>query len=256
MIGIYFSGTGNTKYCVEKFLEAYDADAKAFSIEEDCALHDIETHEEIVIGYPVQYSTVPKILRDYIAAHQRVWKGKKVFIIVTMGLFSGDGAGVLARLLRQYGAVIIGGLHLRMPDSICDEKVLKKPLSQNRLLVINAELKIQKAVEQWKKGRPMQEGLGFVSHLTGLFGQRLYFGHKTKDYSDKLKINVGKCVGCGKCVELCPMKNLHLAQGKAVPGSRCTMCYRCINECPAQAITLLGRAVMEQGELGGICRRD
>lgn len=39
-----------------------------------------------------------------------------------MGLFSGDGAGILGRLLQQYGAEIIGGLHLRMPDSIGDEK--------------------------------------------------------------------------------------------------------------------------------------
>lgn len=27
MIGIYFSGTGNTKYCVNKFLEAYGGNA-------------------------------------------------------------------------------------------------------------------------------------------------------------------------------------------------------------------------------------
>lgn len=69
MIGIYFSGTGNTKYCVEKFLEAYDADAEAFSIEEDWALHNIAACEELVIGYPVQYSNVPKILRDHIEAY-------------------------------------------------------------------------------------------------------------------------------------------------------------------------------------------
>ena len=130
MIGIYFSGTGNTKYCVEKFLEAYEAGARAFSIEEDCALRNIEAHEEIVLGYPVQYSTVPKILWDYITAHQSAWKGKKVFVIATMGLFSGDGAGVLARLLQKNGAVITGGLHLRMPDSICDEKAaFQKPAS-------------------------------------------------------------------------------------------------------------------------------
>lgn len=250
MIGIYFSGTGNTKYCVEKFLEAYDADAKAFSIEEDCALHNIEAHEEIVIGYPVQYSTIPKILRDYIAAHQSIWNGKRVFVIATMGLFSGDGAGVLARLLQKYGAVITGGLHLRMPDSICDEKVLKKPLAQNQLLVKRAELKIQKAVEQFKKGRAPREGLGIVSRLTGFFGQRLYFEHKTNSYSDQLKIDAERCVGCGKCVGLCPMKNLRLEKGKAVPDSRCTMCYRCINECPAQAITLLGKEVVEQGGIG------
>ncbi|MDE7339526.1 MAG: EFR1 family ferrodoxin [Lachnospiraceae bacterium] len=250
MIGIYFSGTGNTKYCVEKFLEAYEAGARAFSIEEDCALHNIEAHEEIVIGYPVQYSTVPKILRDYITAHQSAWKGKKVFVIATMGLFSGDGAGVLARLLQKNGAVITGGLHLRMPDSICDEKVLKKPLSQNRLLVKKAELKIRKAAGRLKNGRPPRDGLGFGSHLAGFFGQRLYFGHKTKAYSAQLRIDAGKCVGCGKCVGLCPMKNLHLNGGKAVPDSRCTMCYRCINECPAQAITLLGKEVVEQGGIG------
>ena len=49
-----------------------------------------------------------------------------------MGLFSGDGAGILGRLLQQYGAEIIGGLHLRMPDSIGDEKVLKRPLEKNK----------------------------------------------------------------------------------------------------------------------------
>lgn len=250
MIGIYFSGTGNTKYCVEKFLEAYGAGARAFSIEEDCALRNIEAHEEIVIGYPVQYSTVPKILRDYIAAHQNIWKDKKVFVIATMGLFSGDGAGVLARLLQRYGAVITGGLHLRMPDSICDEKALKKPLSQNQLLVKKAEQKIQKAAGQLKTDRPPREGLGFGSRLAGFFGQRLYFGHKTKEYSDQLKIDAGKCVGCGKCVGLCPMKNLRLEKKKAVPDSRCTMCYRCVNECPMQAITLLGKKVVEQGRIG------
>ena len=30
-------------------------------------------------------------------ANPDIWKGKKVFIIATMGLFSGDGAGILAR---------------------------------------------------------------------------------------------------------------------------------------------------------------
>lgn len=73
----------------------------------------IKGSNEIVIGYPIQYSNIPKILRDYVVTNQDIWKGKKVFILVTMGLFSGDGAGVLARLLKKYGIVIIGGLHLK-----------------------------------------------------------------------------------------------------------------------------------------------
>lgn len=61
MLGVYFSGTGNTKFCVDKFLEEY-----------------------------------------------------------------GDGAGLLARLLNRYGASIVGGLHIKMPDSIGDVKALKR----------------------------------------------------------------------------------------------------------------------------------
>lgn len=28
--------------------------------------------------------------------------------------------------------------------------------------------------------------------------------------------------------------------------NQCTMCYRCINNCPKQAMTLLGKTVVEQ----------
>ena len=40
--------------------------------------------------------------------------------------------------------------------------------------------------------------------------------------------------------------NIHMSDGLAVPEGRCTMCYRCINRCPKQAITLLGKEVVEQ----------
>lgn len=38
-------------------------------------------------------------------ANPDLWSGKNVFIIATMGLFSGDGAGVPAHLLHEYGAI-------------------------------------------------------------------------------------------------------------------------------------------------------
>jgi ferredoxin len=31
-----------------------------------------------------------------------------------------------------------------------------------------------------------------------------------------------------------------------VQNNQCTMCYRCINNCPKQAMTLLGKMVVEQ----------
>jgi len=249
MIGIYFSGTGNSKYCIEKFLQLYDNTAIAFSMEDNELLNQIDKHKDIIFSYPVQYSNIPKILKDFLSNHKAMWKDKRVFVIATMGLFSGDGSGILARELKKYGAIIIGGLHIKMPDSIGDEKVLKRSLEDNKKLIVEAEWKIKKAVEKFKNDNPPQEGIGILYHLAGLFGQRLYFMNETKQYSNKLKINTEKCIGCNKCVDLCPMKNIELKNKIAVSGNQCTLCYRCVNNCPRQAITLLGKRVIEQSNI-------
>ena len=104
MVGIYFSGTGNSRYAAEMFCNEYDEEAKAFSIEDDNVTMAMRNEEMLVFAYPVQYSTVPKILRDFIIENKELWESKKVFAIATMGLFSGDGAGMLGRLLKKYGA--------------------------------------------------------------------------------------------------------------------------------------------------------
>lgn len=249
MTGIYFSGTGNTKFCVDKFLKEYDDSKNSFSIEDNEALEKIKNDNEIVIGYPVQYSNIPKILQDYIVNNRYIWKGKNIFIIATMGLFSGDGAGILARLLKNYGAIVVGGLHLKMPDSICDERALKRSFEKNKKIVMKSKEKICKSVRKIKDGKPPQEGLGIVYHLAGLFGQRLYFFGKTQKYTDKLKINSLKCIGCGLCERLCPMSNIVVKNGIAVSSDKCTMCYRCINKCSQKAITLLGKKVIEQNDV-------
>ncbi len=88
MIGLYFSGTGNTKYCVERFTKQCSPSTQSFSIENLAALPQIQKHKAIVIGYPVQFSNIPKILQDYITTHADLWRGKKIFIIATMGLYS------------------------------------------------------------------------------------------------------------------------------------------------------------------------
>ncbi len=158
MTGIYFSGTGNSRYAAEVFCREYDKNCKTISIEDENVLEVLKKETEFVFAYPVQYSTVPKILRDFIHSNQEVWEEKRIFIIATMGLFSGDGAGELGRLLRKYNAEIIGGLHLKMPDSIGDEKVLKRSLEKNKELVRKAEVKIRHAIKCLKDKKPTQDG--------------------------------------------------------------------------------------------------
>lgn len=246
MVGIYLSGTGNTKHCITKLLSAIDERAEAYPIESDSAIARIKENDTVIMAYPTQFSNVPYMVRDFIERNGDLWEGKKIFCVVTMGAFSGDGAGCSARILRKHGAIILGGLHIKMPDAVCDNKMLKRPLEENRRIVKEADKKIESvAAEIRNDNKYPQDGLSFAARLVGLFGQRLWFYNKTANYSHKLKIS-DDCIGCGICSSNCPMGNISITDGKAVPGDRCAMCYRCISHCPCTAITLLGNKVYEQ----------
>ena len=104
-----------------------------------------------------------------------------------MGLFSGDGAGVSARLFERYGAQVWGGLHLKMPDCICDVKALKRTPAQNKQIVIQAEERIKSAVCNLKNGTPTKDGLGFYAILQGFWDSGFGFTVKHKNIQTKYR---------------------------------------------------------------------
>lgn len=97
MIGIYFSGTGNTKHCIEKLIEMVDSSAKVIPLESEDVIKEIKRNKTIILGYPTQFSNAPFMVRDFIKRNASLWKGKKVFCVNTMGLFSGDGCYFASR---------------------------------------------------------------------------------------------------------------------------------------------------------------
>ena len=244
--GIYFSGTGNTKHCVKQFVKTLNNVYQSYSLEDDDVQNVIAKSNIIIFGYPVYFSNAPKLVQDFIHQNHTLFQNKKIFIIATMGLFSGDGAGCTARLFKQYGAQVLGGLHLKMPDNIGDEKVLKHTWQKNKAIVQKAEEKIKTAAHYFLKGKYPQNGLRFWHFIAGFFGQRLWFYNKTASYQQKPNINKYKWTGCSKCVSICPMQNLLFVQNKVVHANKCTLCYRCFSSCPTQAITILGKHVYEQ----------
>ena len=231
MIGIYLSGTGNTKHCIERLVKLLDQSAKTIPLENRNIISEIKNNDTIILGYPTQFSNAPVMVRDFIKLND-IWGNKRVLCVTTMGAFSGDGAGCTARILKKKGAIILGGLQIHMPDSVCDSKMLKKSIEENRKIIFEADKKIEKAALDIQNGKYPQEGISFFSHIIGLFGQRLWF--------------YNKCIGCGLCSQICPMNNITIENNKAVAGNMCTMCYRCISHCPQKAITLIGKAVQEQ----------
>lgn len=243
---IYFSGNGNTKHCAE-FLSPELGNGKIDSIENKNALHIIEDSEEFAFAYPVHFSNIPFIVREFIQKNGALLKGKSVFLIATMGAFSGDGTGCAARLLKNYGAKILGGLHLRMPDAVADVKFLKKSPEENKQIIKKAEEKINMAAQLIKQKKFPQEGLHFYNQLAGLFGQRLWFLKAAKKHRQDFTLDSKKCSACGLCKIQCPTNSIQIENGRAkLVGTNCTICYRCVNSCPNQAITIIGKKVFEQ----------
>lgn len=246
MIGVYLSGTGNTKYCVQNLCNQIDDSIKTYPLEDEDIVNKILESDEIIFGCSTQFSNIPYMVRDFINKNKSIWKNKKIICLSTMGLFSGDGAGCSARLFKKYGAKVLGGIHIRMPDSVCDNMALKKSLEENIKIVEEANIKIERTAKEIKEKKYPHDGIRWYNHIIGLFGQRLWFYGKSNKYSNKIKIDFTKCVKCGHCVSICPMKNLVNNNGKIESLGKCTMCYRCVTNCPKQAITILGNKVVEQ----------
>ena len=54
-----------------------------------------------------------------------------------------------------------------------------------------------------------------------------------------IKIDQEECIGCGLCVDVCPLQAISLGNDKAkVDKDACTECGQCIDECPNKAISV------------------
>ena len=56
----------------------------------------------------------------------------------------------------------------------------------------------------------------------------------------KITVDQGKCVGCGDCMDACPVEVYEVKQGKAVPvqEEECLGCMSCVEVCNEDALTV------------------
>jgi len=237
MLVVYFSGTGNTEYLAKTF--AAELNAECISIETEIDFtKKFQAHEQIAFCYPIYGSRVPRIMRDFVLQHQAEIISKKLVIFATQMIFSGDGSRVFTDLFVPNEVEVIYTEHFNMPNNICNTPMLRPP-SNGKLEKYQKKirLKVAHVAKDIMCGTVKKRGFSNVSKMLGNIQGKPWINRIERRAKNGIKFH-DDCTKCGICIQVCPMKNLVIANGKMQQLGDCTVCYRCINKCPKQAITV------------------
>ncbi len=246
ILALYFSGTGNTKFVVDEMqlqFAKHNIELESISIEDytEEDAQKITDADCLLFANPIYGSMAPMIMWRFVKKICPLLVDKKTAVIATQLMFSGDGGAYLARILRKCHAEIISIEHFFMPSNLVDVKMLKVKNDEEAMKVANVtRQRVELYCADFANNIMRKRGDGVGSLLLGAM-QRVPFSKWEKKLSNSVKISESLCIKCSKCVNICPMDNLQLTEGKIAQEGKCTLCYRCVNQCPQKAISIMSK---------------
>ena len=230
---LYFSGTGNSAYVARRI--AKEVSEPLYNIGEAIKRKKrarAGLQERLIFVVPTYAWRIPKLVEEWIAKSDFA-AGHKAYFVLTCGAEIGNAGKYAQKLCQAKGLEYMGCGEVVMPENY----VAMFPVpgeEEARKVIREAEPAIERIILAVQKGEKLQEkkaGLG-DRVKSSLVNQMFYplFVHDHKFYAKD------SCISCGKCVQVCPLQDIRLKDGKPVWGNRCTHCMACICGCPAQAI--------------------
>ena len=230
---LYFSGTGNSGYAARRIADGLGE--PLLCLNDRIKAGDtapVETGERLVIVTPTYAWRIPRIVEDWLL-HTELTGAKRAWFVMTCGSEIGNAAVYNRQLAAQKQLQYMGTAQIIMPENYI--AMFNAPRKeQARSIVEQAEPELQKVLAQLKAGQefsPPRENL-YDRFMSGPINPVFYrFFVKADAFRA-----TDACIGCGKCVELCPLNNIRLKNSKPVWGKNCTHCMACICYCPKEAI--------------------
>jgi ferredoxin len=233
-----FSGTGNTLLAARRVAEILRGGGVAVRLHhlekaDPAAFPAGEPGMTLGLAFPVAaFSTFPLVWRFIEALPPG--NGTPVFVLATMGGFSGLLFGPLKQLLRRKGYRPLAACGLRMPGNY----LFVKPPEKCRKRLEGGLRGAERFAEELLAGRARWRRLSPVPYA---WVRRFWAGVGRSFAKDGLKFRADSatCTRCGLCTRLCPVENIFLPGDGGVPewNGRCEMCQRCVAFCPARAVS-------------------
>jgi Pyruvate/2-oxoacid:ferredoxin oxidoreductase delta subunit len=226
-IVFYFSGTGNS-------LRVAKAIAKEL---ENCEIVSMvkpfdltKKYSSVGFVYPTYFWGLPGKVIEFVE-NARLDNAGDVYYyaVATYGGSAGNAVYQLCELLlRRHGIKLNYGQKLRM--------------FSNYVIMYDMSGKIEEiANRSHEKLVPIIDSIKMrknktVNKMTGIFKFiNNNFIKKVSGMDKDFTVN-SNCTGCGICREVCPAKNIEMADNRPRYGHHCEQCVACIQYCPQRAI--------------------
>lgn len=233
---LYFSATGNSRYVAERIAKETKDDIVSLNLLMKQDKHDalISETKPFVFVCPTYAWRLPRLVEDYI--RKTTFKGsRKAYFVLTYGGETASASNHVNKLCQYKDWDLQGYAQVKMPDNYL---VMFPGVDKATVKQINkaAEPIINQILEDINNGYSIssRDENGVVSRLKSGFINSIFYRFIIN--AEGFHIEETKCVSCGKCVELCPLNNIILTDGKPQWGTHCTHCMACLHRCPTEAI--------------------
>lgn len=235
---IYFTGTYNTKYLVEKIKERFQKDElgeiTTFSIDGSSKPISLTPFDLIIFSYPIYAFNTP-IIFDRFVKKLHFHEKQKVIIAKQSGeplKLNNSSSYSLIRKINREKAILLGEYHFLMPYNIhfrYDDNFIKELFNYNNKLLDILIYEYKNKIIRKVKYNLFYAFNSFIFKIQRLGGPVNSYFYKV-DYS--------KCIRCNRCVNECPINNIVIKNNKYKFKNKCIMCMRCSFNCPKDAINI------------------
>ena len=259
----YYSGCGNSRHVAETLAAGLN-DTLIFIPEaarEGRFEYEVAEDERLGFVFPVYSWAPPKLVLDFIEKLKvkvgpstlRQAQGPQgsgtlnyLYFACTCGDNCGHTERVFRKAVEEKSWSLSACFSVQMPETYIGMAGFKLDTSKN------AQLKINRSDDMLTRYIPRLINKEHFSEMVvgSLAWLKTYLVNPgfNRSATDDSKYYVTEaCIHCGKCVEVCPLKNITLEEGCPKWNGNCTMCMACYHHCPTNAIQY-GKATEGKGQ--------
>lgn len=230
---VYFTGTGNSRYCAQMLAHALGDEAvDAFRFIRDGISAKLTSERPWIFVAPTYGWQLPRVFVDFIRSGS--FSGSRAaYFVMTCGSEIGNAEAKIKSLCAQEGLNYRGVLKVVMPENYI--ALFDAPGQEEAQKIVAAArptLENGVACIRDERAFPAPKVRAADKLKSGMINAAFYrFIIKARPFTVS-----DACISCGKCDAVCPLGNIRLEEGKPVWGVRCTHCMACICGCPTSAI--------------------